>query len=348
MPKFNAPLDMTRSEIRNARTQNLSTAPSAVATDAGLRYFDTPTKTERYWDGTRWVDLTGGWTTPTAPIDMGGQRIINVGTPTTATDAATKGYVDGVAQGLDVKLSVRVGATTNVTLATPGATIDGVTLVAGDRVLLMGQTAGAENGVYVWNGAAVAMTRATDADTSAEVTAGLFTFVSEGTANGNKGFVLTTDDPIVLGTTALTFTQFTGAGTYIGTANRITITGTQIDIAATYTGQASITTLGTIGTGTWQGTGIGIAYGGTGATTAAAARVNLGATGKYTTTIGGATTFTLTHGLNSTYVTVEIFEVTGGATVYADVKRTDANTVVIDGFTAPGPSANSLGVVIQG
>src|SRR3982751_5135613 len=129
MPKFNAPLDMTLGEIRNAVTQNLSVAPGT--TKAGLRYFDSTMNRERYWTGTAWLTIDIGWTTPTAPVDFGGQRIINLGTPTAATDAATKAYVDSVATGLDVKDSVRAASTGNVSVAAPGATLDGGTRAAG-------------------------------------------------------------------------------------------------------------------------------------------------------------------------------------------------------------------------
>lgn len=105
---------------------------------------------------------------------------------------------------VDWKDSCRVAVESNVTLATPGATLDGVTMNNGDRVLLAGQTAGAENGIYVFNGAASAMTRAADADEDAEVTSQLRTPIEEGT-RANQIAYLTTNDPIVVDTTALTF-----------------------------------------------------------------------------------------------------------------------------------------------
>lgn len=347
MAKFSAPIDLTQNELRNHVTQNLSVAPSAPK--SGQRYFDTVSKYERYWDGAQWVSLGSGWTTPTGDIDMGGFKVTNLGAPTAPGDAANKTYVDSVATGLDVKDSVRVASTANVNIASPGATIDGVSLATGNRVLLKNQTAGAENGIYVWNGAAVAMTRAPDADSSAEVTNGMFCLVTAGTTQAGQGYICTTPDPITLGTTSLAFTQFSASATYIGTANRITVTGNQIDIAATYAGQSSLTTVGTIATGTWQGTPVGIAYGGTGATTAAGARAALGTTGKYTTTVGNgsATTFTVTHNLNTLAVVVELFEVATGSTVYADVKRTDVNTVVVDGFLV-APTTGALTVVVIG
>lgn len=124
----------------------------------------------------------------------------------------SKEYVDAVKVGLDFKDSVRVASTANVTISGPGAAIDGVSLSSGDRVLLKNQTSAATNGIYIFNGAASAMTRATDADSTAEVTSGMFVFVEEGTTNADSGFVLSTDGTISVGSTSLTFTQFSGAG----------------------------------------------------------------------------------------------------------------------------------------
>ena len=129
-----------------------------------------------------------------------------------ANSLVSKEYVDAVKVGLDFKDSVRVASTANVTISGPGAAIDGVTLSSGDRVLLKNQTSAATNGIYVFNGAASAMTRATDADSATEVTPGMFVFVEEGTVNADNGFVLTTDGTISIGSTSLTFTQFSGAG----------------------------------------------------------------------------------------------------------------------------------------
>ncbi len=129
-----------------------------------------------------------------------------------ANSLVSKEYVDAVKVGLDFKDSVRAASTANVTISGPGTAIDGVTLSSGDRVLLKNQSTASENGIYIFNGSASAMTRATDANADAEVTAGMFTFVEEGTVNADSGFVLTTDGSITLGSTSLTFTQFSGAG----------------------------------------------------------------------------------------------------------------------------------------
>ncbi len=151
-------------------------------------------------------------------IDLGNtHQIINLPDPTSPQDAATKSYVDAIEQGLDIKDSV-VAATdgTNIDLSssTDPNPIDGVTLSDSDRVLLKDQTTDSENGIWT----AVTATdpsswiRSNDADEDNEVTAGLFVFVEEGTINQNRGFVVTTNDPITVGTTDITFTQFSGAG----------------------------------------------------------------------------------------------------------------------------------------
>lgn len=127
----------------------------------------------------------------------------------------TKEYVDAVKQSLDIKDAVRVATTANGTLASAyanGQTVDGVTLATDDRILLKNQSTATENGVYTVN-ASGAPTRATDFDETADVTQGAFIFVAEGTANAGNGFVLTTSGTITLGSTSLSFTQFSGAGT---------------------------------------------------------------------------------------------------------------------------------------
>ena len=146
---------------------------------------------------------------PNTSVSFNSQKITSLADPTNAQDAATKAYVDAARSGLDVKQSVRATTTANITLSgTP--TIDDVVLVAGDRVLVKNQSTASQNGIYVV--AAGSWARATDADSDTEVTPGMFTFVEEGTDNGDSGWVLSTNSVITLGTTALTFAQFSGTG----------------------------------------------------------------------------------------------------------------------------------------
>jgi hypothetical protein len=306
--------------------ESLADSDIPTLTAAKISDFDTQVRTNR-------LDQLAA---PTAAVSLNSQKITNLAEPTTATDAATKGYVDGAVQGLDIKQSVRAAASADVSLSSPGATIGGVTMVSGNRVLLFGQSVASQNGIYVWTGASTALTRASDADTADKLTPNSFFFVEEGT-HADSGYVLTTDAPITLGTTNLTFTQFSGAGqveagagltksgntinvgagtgltvnaddvaltgqalafhnlatsglvvrtgsgtvaarTLTGTTNRISVTNGDgisgdptFDISASYVGQTSITTLGTIGTGVWQGTAVALGFGGTGANLSASA-----------------------------------------------------------------------------
>ena len=147
-----------------------------------------------------------------------------------ATSLVSKEYVDAVKVGLDFKDSVRVATTANISISTAPAAIDGVTLSSDDRVLVKDQSTGAQNGIYVFNGSGSAMTRATDADANSEVTSGMFTFVTEGSVNADSGFVLTTDGSITVGSTALAFAQFSGAG-QITAGAAMTKTGNTLDVA---------------------------------------------------------------------------------------------------------------------
>jgi hypothetical protein len=162
-------------------------------------------------------------------VSINAQRLSSVADPSAAQDAATKAYVDAIAQGLDIKASVRLVATTNVAALTGNVSIDGSTTAPGQRVLLAGQTTASANGIYLT--AAGAWARTTDADTSAKVTAGMYVFATEGAANADSGWALITPDPIVLGTTALTFTQVTGAGQITAGAG-LTKSGNTLDVVA--------------------------------------------------------------------------------------------------------------------
>ena len=167
----------------------------------------------------------------TGTIDVSSARITSLATPTGSTDAATKAYVDAQLQGLDVKNSVRVATTANGTLSSAFAnnsTVDGITLATNDRILIKDQSTGSENGIYTVN-ASGAPTRATDFDADSEVTGGAFFFAEEGTTNADNGFVLTNDGAITVGTTALTFTQFSGAGQVIA-GSALTKSGNTLNV----------------------------------------------------------------------------------------------------------------------
>lgn len=236
MPSFLNNLDLNSNELRNAKIHLLASDPGSPV------------------DGQVWVNTTSNTlkirlngvtvslgrldqiSAPTAALAMNSQRITGLLDGVAATDAATVSQVDAARTGLDVKASVRAATTAAGTLASSfanGQTVDGIVLATGNRILLKNQAAGAENGIYTVN-ASGAPTRATDADVSSEVSAGMFTFVEVGTANADTGWVLTTDDPITLGTTALVFAKFSAAATGISRYAALIGNGSLTAIAVTH------------------------------------------------------------------------------------------------------------------
>lgn len=261
----------------------------------------------------------------TGRVDVAGSIITGVAEPVNATDAATKSYVDTIAEGLHVHEAANC-ATTNTLAVLSGGTvtynngtagvgatltlsdalsiIDGYTLNNGDRILVKNEATQAHNGLYVHTSATV-LTRSNDFDTAAEIAGGDFVFVENGTLFANTGFVQTFE-VLTIGTDTVIFQQFSGTGTFTagngltiagtefnvgGTSDRITVGPDSVDIASTYVGQSSITTLGTIATGTWNGTIVGSTYGGTGVNNGSST-ITLG--GNLVTSGANAITFTST------------------------------------------------------
>ena len=331
-----------------------------------------------------WNMLTDATSDATASklVKRDGSGNAKVATPTDAAHIATKGYVDAARQGLDVKQSVRAATVGAINISADleaGDLIDGVTLVAGDRVLVKDQSTATENGIYVAV-ASGAASRSSDANGTAdtgELKPGTFTFVEEGAVNSDKGFVVSTNGTITIGSTSIAWTQFSGAGSFTAgdglsqsgntinvnvTSNRTAITADAIDISANYVGQSSITTLGTITTGTWNGTDVAVADGGTGASDATTARTNLGikTTGTAATTttatlarvaaqgntahVSGTSTTAVVHNFNTTDVIVQVYEVATGETVVGDVNRTNADTVTV--VLLGNHSANAFRIVV--
>jgi hypothetical protein len=261
------------------------------------------------WAGTAVAILhggTGATTAPNALVNLGalpiaggtmtGNLILNAN-PTLPLQAATKQYVDSIAAGFTFKTPAYAGstATLNATYnngaAGVGATltnagvqvafaIDGVSPLLNSRILIKDQATPAQNGIYslttVGTGASNwVLTRTTDFDTAANMTAGSFIIVNNGTVNANSAWIETANVTVV-GTDPVNWSQFgtLGVQSVAGTAGRITSTGGMnpvIDIDPTYVGQASITTLGTITTGTWNASVVSLQFGGSNANLSAAA-----------------------------------------------------------------------------
>lgn len=261
---------------------------------------------------------------PTASVSLGSQKITNLLDPTSAQDAATKNYVDAMAQGIDFKASVRVIATTQASLTSAyanGQSVDGVTLVTGDRILLGGQTTASDNGIYTVN-ASGAPTRATDADASGEISKGALVYVEAGTAHAGQLWVCsaTGATPWVPGTSTSTWTQFAGAADITATSPIIK-TGNAIGI--------------NLGNGLTSSGGNAIVD------TTVVVR-------KFAATIGDgtSTSIAVTHSLGTQDVTVSVRDATTNAFVMCDITANSASQVTL-GF-AVAPASNAYRVVVHG
>lgn len=294
-----------------------------------------------------------------ADLNANSNKITNLANPTNPNDAANKAYVDAVSEGLHVHAAARVYVATNIDLSTDlesGDVIDGITLATGDRVLVNGQTTTSQNGIYVVQASGAAV-RATDFDTALEVKSGDFIFVSAGTSYGNTGWVQTLT-PATIGTDPISFTQFSGAGTYTAGAG-LTLTGTVFSADVTPTsGNASLTNTGgaiEVKTDTSRGlsvdaNGLGINVG-TGLTHSAGALTFASGYGvrKASFNIGNASaiSFTVNHNFATRDLTVQIYEnASPYAQVEADVEHTDSNNITVK--FAVAPSSNEYRVVVIG
>lgn len=305
------------------------------------------------------VDTVNSLAAPIASFSMNSQKITNLATPTSSTDAANKAYVDAVSEGLHIHAAARVYVGTNIDLSTAleaGDVIDGVTLAAGDRVLVNGQSTTSQNGIYVVQASGAAV-RAADFDTATEIASGDFIFVSEGTNYQKTGWVQTLK-PATIGTDPISFTQFSGAGTYVAGAG-LSLDGStfSVDVTPT-TGNASlINTNGAteVKTDTSRGlsvdaNGLGI-NAGTGFTFAANALAFASGYGvrKHSASVGNgsATSITVSHNFGTQDVAVHVYDnASPYAQVEADIEHTNSNDVTIK--FAEAPTSNQYRVVVIG
>ena len=282
--------------------------------------------------------------TPTADVSFNNYKITNLATPTNATDAATKGYVDGVAEGLHIHASVVAATTANLTATYDNGTsgvgatltnsgtqaalvLDGVTLSVSDRVLVKNQTSGAQNGIYtVTDTGSVStdwvLTRATDFNTSAEIQGGDFVFVTSGTSYDNTGWVQTATG-VTVGTTAIVWQQFSGAGTYTA-SNGVQLVGSDFSGVVV------------------SGGGLTVGASGFDIDTAVVVK-------KYAANVGDgtATSYVISHNLGTKDVTVAVYDNSSPyAEVICDVQHTSTTAITL--LFSVAPTSNQYRVVVHG
>ena len=278
---------------------------------------------------------------PAANVSWNSYKITSLADPTADQDAATKKYVDDVAQGLNVHDSVVAGTTANLTATYSNGTsgvgatltnsgtqaafsIDGVSPTAGQRVLVKNQTTSAQNGIYtvttVGSGSTNwVLTRATDFDNAAEIGGGDFVFVTGGTTLDNTGWVCV-DKVTTVGTDPIVFAQFSGAGTYLA-GNGLTLTGNTFSVNA--------------------GTGITTTGGTTNIDTSVVVT-------KYAANVGDgtATSYTITHSLNTRDVIVSVYDNSSPyAEVICDVQHTSTSAITL--LFSVAPTSNQYRVVVH-
>lgn len=291
--------------------------------------------------------------------DFGATKLVNVADPTLANDGATKGYVDALVNGLVWHPAVRATVASNILTTNPGtAVFDGVTLVTGERILLRGQTAPAENGPWVFQTSSTALTRPVDFANAvvAPPATGIINatfFVQEGTSFTDTAWTLTTNGTITVGTTSLTFTQFGSGGATYTASLGVALSGLDFRLAATVGGAGLTQTAGVLdvvatdssilvaandlkvqlaaSAGLAVTTGIGV--------DSTVARVFQTGTHASTTSIA------VTHSLGKQFVCNHVFITLTGEEIDCDVVAT--STAVMTFAFAVAPSANTLTFVIH-
>lgn len=368
-----------------------SATPSAIVGTTGTTGTSSNASHDDHVHGFTPADFTlDQFAVPVANVSLNGYKITNLATPTASTDAANKSYVDAASQGLNVHGSVVVATTANLSWTyaagsagadggtgvgatlTNGSTgttiIDGHTLILNDRILIKNQSTATQNGIYYvttagTTGVATVLTRATDSDNhiAGQVVAGDFVFVATGTTLADTGWVQTNTgtstnpvNGIKIGTDAIAFTQFSGAGTYLA-GNGLSLSGNTFSFNPTSTGGlqaasggASILLATNSGLGTSSsglavgaGTGISVSSGTVAIDTTVVAR-------KYSVSIGdgSATSYTVTHNLGTRDVQVTVYDGSAYNEVIADVTHSTTNTVTVAFSVAP--SSNAYRVVVVG
>lgn len=356
---FNAPIDLKLNELQNALIQALASPPAGTAARI---YYDSAQHAHYGYNGTSWYPFdatkatgipntalatnplaranhTGtqlaatisdlattvqgyslsSFAVPTADLPIGSHKLTGVLDPTNPQDAATKNYVDGAVQtaaaGIDPKESCNAATTANITLSGT-QTIDGVSVVAGNRVLVKDQTTASANGIYLVS--AGAWTRTADAS-QGTLTSGALTLIIAGTTHAGSQWYLNTSDPITVGTTSLTWVQFSAGASY-------TFSNGLLNTSGTVTVKPD--------------TGILVSATGVAVDPAVVTR-------KYSTTLAtSATSYTVTHNLNTQDVSVILRNLSTNDIEYASFNVPTVNTVTVTFSTAP--AANAYRVTVLG
>jgi len=258
---------------------------------------------------------------PITSVNVSNQKIINVANGVAASDAANFGQLTAAIASSNntsvIKGSVRAATATNVNITTPGTTIDGLTAAVGELFWLYGQTVTTQNGPYVFNGSAAAMTRTLNWDTDAEASLGSYWIVQAGTS-ADRFLILSNDTAITLGSSTATVV-FTSASTAYTAGNGLVLTGADFNVGA--------------------GAGILVTADAVAIDTSVVVR-------KFAAPIGAGTSVAISHNLNTLDVAVQVYEVADGATVDCDVVRNTVNQITL-GF-AVAVIASAFRVVVQG
>lgn len=306
----------------NIQLSKLAVDPLARANHTGTQLsttisdFDTQVRTSR-------LDQMAA---PTSNVDVNGVRFTNLSAPVAPGDAANKAYVDNARAGISVKDPVRVVAQGNVNIAAPGANVDGTALNMDDRVLLVAQNNGTQNGIWLWRGPSTPMIMPPDADGAGDIPDGAIVAVSEGTS-ANYQYMQEGSSGGTPGSWTQDWKVFAIGGQTYTPGNGLIISGTEFALDAP----------------------VSVANGGTGASTPVAARANLGALTKYAGDLGALTagvTYTITHGLNTTDLGVWFKTTDDSRVISLDWATAGANSIAV--YPDVSMSAGALRAVVVG